>query len=461
MSAKILSVDDDTILLQSIARLLREQGYRVDTAVGGKLGIEKLEQNTYDILLVDLSMPDINGFDVMKYALQKGSVRSTIVLTGENTITTAVQAMRAGAVDFITKPYDEKYLLQSVKQALQSLVPYDQRDDEIKKWRKQYAPDIIGDDRALLDVLRIIKRVSSTDCDVLITGASGTGKELLARAIHASSSRSNKPFVALNCAAIPKDLVESEIFGHVKGAFTGAGEAREGKFQVANEGTLFLDEIAEMDLSLQGKFLRVIQEREFTPVGDSRSLKVDVRIISATNQDLQRRSKEGLFREDLFYRLNVIPIQLPYLSERLLDIPLLVHHFVRRACVRHERDMMGIEIQAINVLQQYPWPGNVRELQNLIERVVVLKNTPGDISLQDLPEFLSHKNSSGATHAMRLPEGGVDLDDALAKLEVSLTMDALRRSHGNKAKAAELLGLKRTTLVERLKKLNLTDVAVE
>ncbi|MDP7040298.1 MAG: sigma-54 dependent transcriptional regulator [Myxococcota bacterium] len=325
----------------------------------------------------------------------------------------------------------------------------------IQDWRNRFAPNMIGQDPTLMKVFETIEKVCDTDCNILVTGESGTGKELVARAIHVSSPRSEKPFVALNCAAIPKELMESEIFGHVKGAFTGALERRDGRFAIADGGTLFLDEIGEMDLDLQGKFLRVIQEKEITPVGETKSRKVDVRLVAATNRDLNQQCKDGKFREDLFYRLNVIPINLPALKERIADVPMLCHYFIQRSNQRHRRMVDGMSDDAQEVLNAHAWPGNVREMENLIERLVILKKE-GLIELSDLPPELSNSPADQLLSQNIFPADGVNLKETLEQIEVKLIKQALNRSGGNKAKAAELLQLKRTTLVERLKKLGLT-----
>jgi transcriptional regulator with PAS, ATPase and Fis domain len=325
----------------------------------------------------------------------------------------------------------------------------------LQDWRNRFAPNMIGQDPTLMKVFETIEKVCDTDCNVLVTGESGTGKELVARAIHVSSPRAEKPFVALNCAAIPKELMESEIFGHVKGAFTGALERRDGRFAVADGGTLFLDEIGEMDLDLQGKFLRVIQEKEITPVGETKSRKVDVRLVAATNRDLNQQCKDGKFREDLFYRLNVIPINLPALKERIADVPMLCRYFLQRSNKRHRRMVDGISDDAQEVLNGHAWPGNVREMENLIERLVILKKE-GLIDLSDLPPELSNSPADQLLSQNVFPVDGVNLKETLEQIEVKLIKQALSRSGGNKAKAAQLLQLKRTTLVERLKKLGLT-----
>lgn len=340
----------------------------------------------------------------------------------------------------------------------------DHDSNSLQAWRDDYAPDFIGEHPSMLDIMAALKRIAATHCDVLVTGASGTGKELVARSIHRASSRKQKPFVALNCAAIPKELMESEIFGHARGAFTGAHERRAGKFEAAHGGTLFLDEVGEMELSLQSKLLRVLQERELTPVGDAQLVKIDVRIVAATNQDLAALCKERLFREDLYYRLNVVPVHLPNLAERRSDITLLSSAFLAQANVRHHRQLKGLDAGAAAAMVQYDWPGNVRELHNVIERIAVLKAKDEPITRRDLPAHIAGPLSCHppapqlpAMLHWELPQEGLDINETLASMETRLTLDALRRSKGNKANAAKLLGLKRTTLVERLKKLNLSD----
>jgi DNA-binding NtrC family response regulator len=386
-------------------------------------------------------------------ALRRGRARQVVILAAPHQFERAIVAMRQGAVDVLSQPVQPEALQQLLLRCLGTAAS----DTQLQSWRKRYAPDFIGEDPKIISLLSMIKRIADTDCDVLITGASGTGKELIARCIHSASRRHKNPFVALNCAAIPKDLMESEIFGHSRGAFTGATERRSGKFEVAAGGTLFLDETGEMDLTMQSKFLRVIQEREVTPVGDSRTFKVDVRIVSATNQDLDTLRRDKLFREDLYYRLNVVPVHLPALAERPLDIPSLAQHFIERANRRHGRRVQGLSDSATTVFCDYAWPGNVRELQNLVERVVILKGSDGPIAPEDLPAHVTTRASFGPLSELRLPERGLDINETLALVETRLTLDALERAKGNKARAAELLGLKRTTLVERLKKLHLEE----
>ena len=452
MSHSILLVDDDAGAARQLRGLLSSEGYDVDVAQGVGPGRERLDTRTYDGLLVDPGHDSGQSHALISYALRTARCYAAWVVSGTPTVQAAVGAMRAGAHDFIAKPFDNQTLLQTLRNTFQISTP---PPDDLQDWRRLHAPDLIGCDPQLLATLTLVRRIADTDCDVLITGASGTGKELIARSIHMASARRNKPFVAINCAAIPKDLMESEIFGHARGAFTGATERRGGKFEAADGGTLFLDEVGEMDATLQGKFLRVIQEREFSPIGDNRVVKADVRIISATNQNLEQLCRDRIFREDLYYRLNVVPIHMAPLKERRQDIPLLVEWFLARACRRHNRKLFGIDSAAMRYFCEYAWPGNVRELQNLIERMVVLKADDEPVSARDIPLPLMRSGAADFLEHIRLPQNGLDINEALARMETRLTLEALQQAHGNKAKAAELLGLKRTTLVERLKKLSL------
>lgn len=454
----ILVADDDAHVLAFVARVLGQAGYDVTTVENGDAAIALLKAGRFDLLLSDIHMPGADGFQLLDSALELGAIGAAVLMTGQGSIALAVRAIRQGARDFITKPVDAAQLAAVVDRVLGTPIASDD-DLDARRFRDLHAPEVVGDHPSLLDVFGLLERVADTDCNVVVSGESGTGKELIARAIHQASERRNGPFVTVNCAAIPAELMESEIFGHAKGAFTGATERRIGKFEAADGGTLFLDEIGEMELALQSKLLRVLQDRVFTPVGEHRSRTADVRIVTATNRDLESEADVGAFRLDLFHRLNVIPIELPALRERASDIESLVNHFVRSTATRYRRPVVGIATDALRMLESYNWPGNVRELRNLIERLIVLKKDDTPIAANDLPSTFQQVRISQAFTNLRLPEEGIDLRGTLEKIEYQLTVDALERSNGNKARAADLLGLKRTTLLERIKRLNLLEIS--
>ena len=467
---RILVVDDDQTVRDVLERFFTEQGFLVSTAEDGQKGVELLTQEKFDVFFVDLVMPGIGGLEVLQRASELNIAIPSIVITGFAEVKTAVEAMRLGAFDYITKPFILDELLIIVNRAL-NLSKIKMENVMLKKQLKQkYSfPGLIGVSLPMQKVYSMIEKIADTESTVLITGESGTGKEVVARTIHFNSSRSQSPFIPLNCAAIPKDLLESELFGHEKGAFTGAVNARIGRFELANNGTIFLDEIGELHPSLQVKLLRVLQEREFERVGGTRTVKVDVRILAATNKDLEKAAHDGSFREDLFYRLNVIPLHLPPLRKRKEDIPILVDHFMHVFCKRKKKDVIKVPAETMDCFLAYRWPGNVRELENLIERLVILNDT-GTVMVEDLPERF-HADRSEKVHTieslgrdqaqegrqspasgMVLPADGMDMNDVLDDLEKGLILQALDRSGGVKKKAAELLGLNRTTLLEKLKK---------
>jgi DNA-binding NtrC family response regulator len=375
------------------------------------------------------------------------------MLTASGSIRDCVEAMRAGAFNFLSKPFHPRDLQEVIERALRartsaaSNAPLPPDADE---GHPQVA--LVGDSPSLREVIDLVERVARTNATVLVTGESGTGKEVVARLLHGSSGRTAGPFVAINCGAIPETLIESELFGHAKGAFTGATEARAGKFVQAHGGTLFLDEIGELALSMQVKLLRVLQEREVTPVGESRPRAIDVRIVAATNVDLEAMVRDGRFRRDLYYRLEVLPIHLPALRERIDDIPLLARHFLD-AANRRLGARVDVAEDAMALIKLYPWPGNVREMENLIERLVIL-NRSGTITAADLPARVrgDHSTTAVATAAAELARGSIDLTATLAAIEASLIEQALRQSKGNRTRAAESLGLSRTTLLDKLKR---------
>jgi DNA-binding NtrC family response regulator len=455
-SPKILVVDDEPLTLELIVEGLGAEGYTVDRASKGAEAMAKAKTQAYDAVITDLVMPGMDGMEVLDHFKENYPDTIVVVLTGYGTIETAVQAVKRGAFDYLTKPakMDEIILILKRAEELKSLKAENVLLRSQLKERHSFEK-IIGQSPPVQALYRTIHRVAKTDSTVLVTGESGTGKELIANAIHYSSDRHDKPFVPINCGAIPEELLESELFGHERGAFTGALKDRKGRFELANLGTVFLDEIGEMSQKLQVKLLRFLQEKKFERVGGSRVIQVDVGIIAATNKDLERAVAEGEFREDLFYRLNVIPIHVPPLREREGDIPLLMHHFLRRHCSDKEIPLKRVSKEALEAMEKYKWPGNVRELENLIERLVIL--TDGEeITLDDLPlrirQALPKKSAPYPQVPLEITKEGIDLKKTLDDLENRLIMDALKKSGGVKNKAAQMLGLNRTTLIEKMKK---------
>ncbi|MFA5354940.1 MAG: sigma-54 dependent transcriptional regulator [Thermodesulfovibrionales bacterium] len=463
-------IDDEVTVRDLLDKFFTKKGFSVTTAENGERGIELLTQEKFAVYFVDLVMPRLGGLDVLKQAAELNITTPSIVVTAFAEIKTAVEAMRLGAFDYITKPFILEELLITVNRAL-DLSKLKQENVMLKKQlRQRYNfQGLIGDSPQMQKVYDMIRKIADTESTVLITGESGTGKEVVAKTIHYNSSRSHHPFIPLNCAAIPKDLLESELFGHEKGAFTGAVNTRIGRFELANGGTLLLDEIGELHPSLQVKLLRVLQEREFERVGGTKTVKIDVRILAATNRDLEKATRDGSFREDLFYRLNVIPVDLPPLRERKEDIPVLIDHFMQIFCKKKKKDLLKVPSYIMDCLLSYRWPGNVREIENLVERIVILNDT-GTVTIEDLPERFRTETCGDLRTAegiapvqgqaglllsprgMPLPSGGIDLNALLDSVERGLIIQALTRSGGVKKKAAELLGLNRTTLLEKLKK---------
>jgi nitrogen regulation protein NR(I) len=464
----VLIIDDDESVRDALKDFLEENGFKVTTAPNGRIGLELLKEDIFDILLVDLMMPGMGGLDVIKETSALHLTTPVIMVTAYASVQTAVDAMKLGAFDYVTKPFIPDELLIVINRTIE--LSRVQRENVLLKKqlkRKYDFEGLIGDSIQMQKVYEIIEKVADTDSTILVTGRSGTGKELVAKTIHFNSSRSEKPFVPLNCAAIPRDLLESELFGHEKGAFTGALVTRIGRFELAHGGTLFLDEIGELDPSLQVKLLRVLQEREFERVGGTKTIKVDVRIIAASNRDLEKATREGKFREDLFYRLNVIPVHIPSLIERTEDIPLLIDHFMHKFSRKRKREPLRFSPEAMECLLSYRWPGNVRELENLIERLTILvsENT---INVSDLPEKFRQTAGTEAgkdAHMVKtsgplpndddIPDSGINLNAVIDNMERKLILRALEKTGGVKNKAAELLGLNRTTLIEKLKKKNI------
>jgi DNA-binding NtrC family response regulator len=456
---KILLCDDEESLCRSLGRILRSSGHDVITANGPE-GAARIRGDRFDLILTDIRMPTVDGFEIIATARQHAPQTPVIAMSGSAEIPDAVKAMHAGARDFLIKPFDGKALDEAVGAVLRpqknSPDPADPLD-----WRDRNAPWLLGSDPAVLPVLALLSQVADTRCTVLITGESGTGKELAARSLHAGSSRAARPFVAVNSAAIPPNLVESELFGHTRGAFTGATATRLGKFGQANGGTIFLDEIAEMELGVQAKLLRLIQDGELYPVGEETPHKIDVRILAATNRNLETEVAAGRFRADLFWRLNVIPIEMPSLRARTTDIVRLTEYFLNRANERHRRHVTGIDPQTLGLMKNYSWPGNIRELENLVERMVIVKGS-GTLMPTDLPAAVRTPRATPVSGSPipELPESGADLKTILDAVEERMIGEALERTGGNKNRAAELLGLNRTTLVEKLRRRRVSSNSV-
>jgi DNA-binding NtrC family response regulator len=452
---KILVIDDSPEIVSLFSEYFRGEGYEVDTAEDGAKGIASIEGNFYDLILTDLKMPGIDGMEVLKYITEHSPDSICILLTGYGTVKSAVEAIKLGAFDYLTKPVKMDEISVTIQRA------FEYRDlkrenihlrSQLK--RKYRFENIIGDSEKIQKVFEVIEKVADTDSTVLILGESGTGKELIAKAIHYNSYRRDKPFVPVNCAAIPSELLESELFGHEKGAFTNAIRMRIGRFELANGGTVFLDEIGDMNPLLQSKLLRVLQERQFERVGGIKTIKTDIRILAATHQNLKMLVQQRKFREDLYYRLNVIPIEIPPLRERKMDIPLLTHHFLEQFNKRKKKKIRGIREEAMARLTQYEWPGNVRELENTIERVIILLD--GDeVTSQDLPDKFQELPEMETAQSPQIPESGISLDAAVSEFERNLILQALVKTGWVKNKAAQLLNLNRTTLIEKIKRQNL------
>lgn len=455
---RLLIIEDDSTLKTALFRALTRFGYSVTTASTKAEALTWLGSHTpWDAILLDLQLPDGNGLDVLSEIKQKSPTIPVIVLSGFGSVENAVLATQKGASNFLVKPISLDDVISSLNSAIASppTIAASQAAEPIRPMRASNS-SIIGQSQEIQYVLDLVHRVADSDATILIQGESGTGKELIARAIHQMSPRRNSPFIAINCGAIPSELLESELFGHVKGAFTGAISNRIGRFEMADGGILFLDEIGDMSPSLQVKILRALQERSFEPVGAAKSVQVNVQVIAATHVNLEKAVHEGRFREDLFYRLNVIPIAIPALRERKTDIPNLIQHFVKGFGQRRKECISGFSAEAIESLVNYPWPGNIRELENLVERLTIIKGR-GQVELKDLPTKYHVKSPTTSiidtpSVTIELPTDGLDFNAAVDQFENSLIMKALEKTGWNRNQAAILLRLNRTTLVEKMKK---------
>ncbi len=454
MKNHVLVVDDEELYRRAIERILRRVGYGVLMAPDATEALQILAEKPVDLVLCDIHMPGINGLELVRQIHDIAPDLPCIIMTGYNTPESSIEALQAGAFWYLEKPFEQDRL-DVVRQLVSQAIEHGHLKTENRRLHRQLRSrhkfdSIIGKSPSLGRTLSIVEKIADTESTVLITGESGTGKELVARALHYNSRRADRMLVTVNCGAIPEELLESELFGHVKGAFTNAVSHREGRFTLAHGGTIFLDEIGDMSPNLQVKLLRVLQERTFEPVGSSKTVKVDVRVIAATHQDLPALIEQGRFREDLYYRLNVLPVEVPALRDRIEDLPLLIHHFLDLARQERGSRIHGVSDEAMERLMEYHWPGNVRELENLTERLTILVGV-GEIELDDLPDHI-RAEPSVLPGAPRIPSTGVDFNEIVGRFETDLIRQALEHTHWNKNRAAGLLGLNRTTLLEKIKK---------
>jgi len=459
--ASVLVVEDDRDLSQTISDSLDAAGFAAAQAADAADAIDRLKSFAYDAIVIDLHLPDANGMEVLEEAVSRYPQIQAVVITGFGGVSEAVAAMKRGAIDFLIKPFQ----LSQLSRVLHGSVDQQRLREENAVLRAQLRDrfrfeNIIGHHSTMQQLFSTLELIAPMNSTVLIQGETGTGKELIARTIHSHSPRSDQRFVAFNAAAIPEGLVEAELFGHVKGAFTGAVNARVGRFELAHRGTLFIDEVASMSLPLQSKLLRALQEREVERVGESKPMKVDIRVIAATNMDLRKLVKEGAFREDLYYRLNVIPVTLPPLRSRREDIPLLAQHFVRKSCRENGVAQKPISQEALRAMMSYDWPGNIRQFENAIEHAVAMSLTASEIGAESLPEDVRLRSSSiPVASALAIPDEGINFTSVVSQLERDLITRCLEKTGGNKRQAARLLNLSRTTFIDKLQRLNVQGVA--
>jgi DNA-binding NtrC family response regulator len=452
----VLIVDDEELLVKSCGQILASEGYTVYTEGRGRNALEVVRRQRPDIVLTDLNLPDTDGLALLKDIKKLAPETLVVMITGFATVDSSVEAIRAGAYDYIPKPFTATQLRILIGRAAQQVKLVRDNASLRDQLKKHYSfENIIGTSELIQKVFSVVSRVAPTDASVFISGESGTGKELIARALHANSRRSGRPFMAINCAALPDHLLESELFGHEKGSFTGADQQRRGLLEVASGGTFFMDEISEMSMELQAKLLRVIQERKIRRVGGEGEIPIDVRWVSATNRDPEQAVREGSLRQDLLYRLNVVPVKLPPLRHRREDIPALAQHFLRRYAQDYDRDNLRFSADAMRVFSDYEWPGNVRELQNMVERVVSLCLPGQEIFAEDLPEELSVR---GVVNGRGTPAYSAELPfhdaktDAITVFEKEYLSDLLRRHNGNISQAARTAGIDRKTIHRMLAK---------
>ena len=457
---KILVVDDEMIVCESCQRILEEEGYEVEIALSGKEAFEKMKAHPFDIVITDLKMPGIGGMEILKTFRKEYPDSIIIMITGFSTVETAVEAMKLGAFDYIPKPFTPDEVSIVVKKAIEKKSLMLENIYLRQELQEKYGfHNIVGKSKKMQEIYRMIAKVAMTDSTVLITGQSGTGKELIARAIHFNSPRREKQFVPVDCAVLSENLLESELFGHVRGSFTGAVTTKPGLFEVADGGTVFLDEVGNISLSIQAKLLRVLQEREFTPVGGTKAKKVDIRLIAATNKDLEKMIKEEVFREDLYYRLNIVPLYLPALKERQEDIPLLAVHFLKKYAEEMGKAIKGFTPEAMERLMRYPWPGNVRELENVIERTVVMI----DDEMISVEHLILPGQQEKEILENQIPMTSGELKEikkqvrekAVEEIERAFILSALERHQWNVTRAAEEVGMLRPNFQALMRKYNL------
>ncbi len=459
--ARVLIIDDEENILKTLSGILEGEGHEPVTAATGGDGLDRAAKAVVDCVLLDVWLPDLDGLKVLRELKRDDPLMPVIMMSGHSTIATAVEATKLGAYTFLEKPLDLDYLLLTLRNALR--LAELEKENILLKERAPDEPVMVGDSQALQRLRSLISQVAPTNSRVLITGENGTGKEIVARMIYNASPRRGKPFVKVNCAAIPSELIESELFGHEKGAFTGATEAKPGKFELADGGTLFLDEIGDMSPGTQAKVLRVLEEQEFERVGGKKPISVDVRVIAATNQDLPEKIKQREFREDLYFRLNVIPMNAPPLREHAEDIPAIAEHFLARYAVENNRRPKQLTADTLDILRSYPWPGNVRELRNIMERLAILapgdKVTPADLAgiIPGIePPYIPTKPTASADPAEYLTQfDSSALKEAVSSCERAMILRRLSDCGGNVKKTAESLGLERSHLYKKMRSLNI------
>ncbi len=448
MKFRVLVVDDDTLVNEFLVETLQRAGYECRAVYSGEEGVREFQQAPYDIVILDLKMKEMDGIAVLKHIKQIEPNTTVIMMTAYGTVETAVKAIKLGAYDFLLKPVSPE-TIEHMLSRVTEMIRLRKENENFRADLEHSFQQMIGKSRVMKSVFDLIRSVADARSTVMITGASGTGKEMVARAIHYSSNRSNGPFIKLNCAALPETLVEAELFGYEKGAFTDAKKTNRGRFELADGGTLLLDEISEMPLNLQSKLLRVIQEREFERIGSSTTINVDVRIIATSNRNLKQYIAEGKFREDLFFRLNVIPVHLPDLDERREDIPLLVEHFIDKYNRENSKEIQGIDPIAMRLLMNYHWPGNIRELENLVERAVVTSHSD-TLTDDDFPTELAMGRSADHLPQLKVPM-------SLEEGNKYLILKTLEKCNGNKTRAAEMLGITARTIRNKLQEYNMVE----